>query len=79
MSFPKQSKPKNIMKELIEGKECRGHELLCHLLGQHKEDYTRHIVHLALASAVLGLAITTLTRVCRIHRDVKRLEKDLHK
>lgn len=67
------------MKELIEEKECRGHELLCHLLGHHKEDHARHIVHLAIASAVLGLAITTLVRVCHIHHDVKRLEKDLHK
>lgn len=67
------------MKELIEGKECRGHELLCHLLGHHKEDYARHIVHLTIASAVLGVAITNLVHLCRIRHDVKRLKKDLHK
>ncbi len=67
------------MKELIEGKECRGRELVEHFLGHHKEDHIRHIVHLSIASAVLGLAITNLVHLCRIRHDVKRLKKDLHK
>lgn len=65
------------MKELIEkGKTCK-HNILTHVLGYHKEDHVRHIVHLAIASAALSIAITTLCKVARIHHDVKRLEHDV--
>ena len=50
------------MKELIEkGKTCK-HDILTHVLGYHKEDHVRHIVHLAIASAALSIAITTLCK-----------------
>lgn len=65
--------------ERLEGKECRGRELVEHFLGHHKEDHVRHIVHLALTSAILGLAVSTMVHVCRIRHDVRHLEKDLRR
>lgn len=68
---------KTCIMEKHEEKECRGKMILEHFLGHHKEDHIRHIVHLGIASAVLGLAITTICKLACIHHDVKKLERDL--